>query len=254
MLDGEIVALREGRLDFGALTSSPKTRAEAGVAIYYIAFDLLATADTDLRGEPYTTRRAELAARLAGVRPPLQLVPSVTDRSEAMQWMRPEAAQLGIEGIVAKDTTKPYRPGRTGDWRKIRQRIVIDAVVVGVAGALARPEALVLARPNVHGALEQIGLSLPLSPALRDATAAHVESTGEPRRRLAPVLGSEGTEYQPVHPTLVVEAEAEATVLTFTARLRPRVHRLRPDLNPDDVTPHVPTEASSRRHEGSDHA
>jgi hypothetical protein len=37
------------------------------------------------------------------------------------------------------------------------------------------------------------------------------------------------------HPTLVVEAEAEASVITFTARLRPRVHRLRPDLDPDDI-------------------
>jgi hypothetical protein len=35
------VALREGRLDFGALTSSPSKRAEQGVTIYYIAFDLL---------------------------------------------------------------------------------------------------------------------------------------------------------------------------------------------------------------------
>ncbi len=141
----------------------------------------------------------------------------------------------GHRSIVAKDTTRPYRLGRTGDWRKVRQKIVVDAIVVGVAGALARPEALVLARPDQSGALQQIGLSLPLSPALRDATATHVESTGEPRQRLAPVLGSEGTEYQPVHPTLVIEVEAEATVITFTARLRPRVHRLRPDLNPADV-------------------
>jgi len=236
VLDGELVALREGRLDFGALTSSPKGRAAAGVAIYYIAFDLLADGNLDLRGEPYRVRRSALEERFANVGPPLQLMPSTSDRTDAMQWMRPEVASLGIEGIVAKDTTKPYRGGRTGDWRKVRQKIVVDAIVVGVAGALARPEALVLARPDQDGVLLQIGLSLPLQPALRDAVATHVTSTGEPRRRLAPVLGSDGTEYQPVHPTLVVEAEAEASVVTFTARLRPRVHRLRPDVNPEDIT------------------
>lgn len=237
VVDGELVALREGKLDFGALTSSPRGRSAAGVAIYYVVFDLLADGEADLRGEPFRVRRSVLEERFAAVRPPLQLAPATGDRGEAMQWMRPDAATIGIEGIVAKDVTKPYRPGRTGDWRKIRQRIVVDAVVVGVAGALARPEALVLARPDEHGELQQIGLSLPLQSVLRDAAVGHVRSTGEPRRRLPPVLGSEGTEYQPVHPTLVVEAEAEASVITFTARLRPRVHRLRLDLTPTDVSP-----------------
>lgn len=131
VVDGELVALRDGRLDFGALTSSPKGRAAVGAAIYYVAFDLLADGEVDLRSESYRIRRAALEARFAGVGPPLQLVPSTTNRTEAMQWMRPEAAHVGIEGIVAKDTTKPYRAGRTGDWRKIRQKIVVDAVVVG---------------------------------------------------------------------------------------------------------------------------
>lgn len=247
VLDGELVALRDGRLDFGALTSSPRTRPGTGVVIYYVAFDLLADGDTDLRSEPYRTRRARLEAWFADVAPPLQLVPSTTDRGEAMQWMQPAVAQLGIEGIVAKDSTAPYRAGRGGDWRKVRQKILVDAVVVGVAGALARPEALVLARPGPHGVLQQIGLSLPLPPAVRDVAARHVESTGEPRQRLPGVLGSAGTQYQPVHPSLVVEAETEATVMTFTARLRPRVHRLRPDLTPQDV------QADSHRPVGPGH-
>jgi len=36
VLDGELVALREGKLDFGALTSFPASRAAAGVTIYYV--------------------------------------------------------------------------------------------------------------------------------------------------------------------------------------------------------------------------
>ena len=36
VLDGELVALQDGRLDFGALTSSPGSRADLGVTIYYI--------------------------------------------------------------------------------------------------------------------------------------------------------------------------------------------------------------------------
>src|SRR5689334_5822798 len=67
VLDGELVALRDGRLDFGALTSFPPARAAAGVVIYYIAFDLLAEAQTDLRGEPYRSRLDRLREVFAGV-------------------------------------------------------------------------------------------------------------------------------------------------------------------------------------------
>jgi hypothetical protein len=113
---------------------------------------------------------------------------------------------------------------------------VVDAVIVGVTGPLPRPEAVVLARPDRDGTWHPIGLSLPLPPSFRDVVADHVSSTGEPPRRLpGAVLGHPGTEYQHVHPRLVVEAEAEPTVETFSARLRPRVHRIRPDLTPNDI-------------------
>jgi ATP dependent DNA ligase-like protein len=235
VLDGELVALREGKLDFGALASSPGVRAGLGVTIYYIAFDLVAAEDRDWRPEPYRRRRARLEELFTGVAPPLQLSPSTTDQDEALQWLDPSSALVGIEGVLVKARDQPYRAGRTGDWRKIRHTVVVDAVVIGVTGPLVRPEAVVLARPDQAGVLRPIGLSLPLPPSFRDLVAEYVSSTGEPLRRLpGAILGHPGTEYQPVHPHLVVEAEAEPTVATFSARLRPRVHRIRPDLTPDD--------------------
>lgn len=237
VLDGELVALREGRLDFGSLVALPGARAAAGVDVYFVAFDLLVAGTSDLRSLPFETRRAALEQVLADAAPPLQLTPSIRDRDAAGQWMRPEVADVGIEGVVAKVVGSAYRPGRTGDWVKVRQKVVVDAVVIGVAGALTRPESVLLARPDADGVLQPIGLSLPLSAALRDEIAALVDPTDEPRRRLAAIMGSDGAEYQPVHPALVVEAEADATVMTFSARLRPRIHRLRTDLTPADVEP-----------------
>ncbi|MFL6123145.1 hypothetical protein [Actinophytocola sp.] len=238
VVDGELVALREGRLDFGSLAAMPAGRAAAGVDVYFVAFDLLADGGEDLRAASFVTRRARLEQVFAGAAPPLQLTPSTRDRDVTAGWMRPEVADVGIEGVVAKLVASPYRAGRAGDWVKIRQKVVVDAVVIGAAGALARPEALLLARPDAEGVLQPIGLSLPLPPAFRDEAAQRNRPTHEPRRRLpTAVFGHEGTLYQPVHPTLVVEAEADATVMTFSARLRPRVHRLRPDLAPEDVHP-----------------
>ncbi len=236
VVDGELVALRDGRLDFGSLAVMPRARAAAGVEVYFIGFDVLAVGDEDLRAMPFASRRVRLEEVFAGVSPPLQLTPSTRDRAATRRWMRAESARVGIEGVVAKKLDSRYRAGRNGDWVKVRQKVVVDAVVIGVAGPLTRPEALLLARPDAEGELLPIGLSLPLAPAFRDEAAGLVIPTGEPRRRLpTTVLGHEGSEYVPVHPTLVVEAEAEATVTTFTARLRPRIHRFRTDLTAADL-------------------
>ncbi|TDX84926.1 ATP-dependent DNA ligase [Amycolatopsis arida] len=238
VLDGEIVALAPQRgLDFGALAWSPARRAAAGVAVYYVVFDLLAEAETDWRSEPYGARRRQLERLLAGVAPPVQLVPSSTDYAQAVVWMRPEQARVGIEGVVAKAVGQPYRAGRSTAWLKIRQLTVVEAAVVGVTGSAARPDELVLARPDESGALRPIGLSLPLPPRLAAQVAGRLTATGEPPRQVSSgVFGRGRSEYLPVHPDLVVEAEVEPTVATFTARLRPRVHRLRPDLTRADLT------------------
>jgi ATP-dependent DNA ligase len=235
VLDGEIVALREGRLDFGALTSTPRARASAGISIYFVAFDLLAENQRDHRAKPYRERRDRLERLFSGVKPPLQLAPSTTDREVAMTWMNTESSSVGIEGVVAKLLESPYRSGRSGSWVKVRQMTVVDALVVGVTGHEGRPEELVLARRDETGELRNIGLSLPLTPAVAKQVGERVTLTGEPPQRVSPgVFGRGQTEFRPVLPELVVEVEAEASVESFTSRLRPRVHRVRLDLAVED--------------------
>lgn len=205
---------------------------------FTFAFDLLAEQQRDWRPEPYDQRRRRLAELFTGVAPPLQLIPATDDQQTALRWLNPSSALVGIEGLLVKARDQPYRAGRSNAWRKVRRMILVDAVVIGVAGPVTRPEAIVLARHDHAGLLQPIGLSLPLSPALRDLIAQQISITGEPPQRLpGAVLGHPGTEYQPVHPQLVVEAEAEPTVQTFSVRLRPRVHRIRPDLHPQDIQP-----------------
>jgi ATP-dependent DNA ligase len=238
VLDGEIVALRDGRLDFSALATSPGTRPAAGVAVYYVAFDLLAENWRDWRPESYTMRRAALTRVMAGQVPPLQLTPSTTDRAAAMAWMPTEASAVGIEGCVAKRADSPYVAGRSPSWVKVRRMVVADAVIVGVTGSPRHPTEVVLARPD-GGQLRRIGLSLPLAPRLREQIGQRVRLTGEPAVQVSTgIFGQHGhTEYRPTVPELVVEVEAEGAVVEFTHRLRPRVHRMRSDLTPNDLTP-----------------
>ncbi|MGW5051908.1 ATP-dependent DNA ligase [Actinokineospora sp. NPDC004072] len=237
VVDGELVALREGRLDFGALTSAPRTRPGAGVAVYFVVFDVLADGDQDVRPQPYSERRRWLEEVFADIGPPLQLMPNTGDRAIALRrWMDPAGARIGIEGVVVKAVDRPYRAGRTGDWVKVRHTAVLDAVVIGVTGRPARPEEVVLARRDERGGLRGIGLSLPLPAQLRDEVGRQVAVTGSAAEWVSGGgFGRSRTRYQPVAPTLVVEVEAEASAQFFTNRLRPAVRRLRVDLAAEDV-------------------
>jgi ATP-dependent DNA ligase len=238
VLDGEVVATRNGCLDFGALAGSLRTRAADGVVAYFVAFDLLAAGRYDHRNRPYQDRRARLEKLMAGVGPPLQLMPSTTDRDTAVAaWMQPHAAAVGIEGVLIKRLDGPYRAGRGRDWVKVRYTVVIEAVVIGVTGDPQRPQELVLARPNTTGELRRIGLSQALPLPLRAQAGEHLTLTGGPPKRISTgIFGTpRWTEYHPVRPTLVVDIRAEGAVLAFTSRLRPQVQRLRPDLTSADV-------------------
>ncbi|WP_432855131.1 hypothetical protein ACQPXB_21720 [Amycolatopsis sp. CA-161197] len=62
VLDGEIVAYRDGRLDFAALGYGPVRRRAEGVTVVCVAFDLLGWRGRDLRPWPYSRRRERLEA------------------------------------------------------------------------------------------------------------------------------------------------------------------------------------------------
>src|SRR5215210_7266128 len=77
VLDGEIVIAGDKGLDFEALlqrihpaASRIKMLAETTPAAF-VAFDLLALGDNDVRSRPFSERRAALEQALAGGRPPV---------------------------------------------------------------------------------------------------------------------------------------------------------------------------------------
>ncbi|HEY8819068.1 MAG TPA: hypothetical protein VIM25_09640, partial [Candidatus Limnocylindrales bacterium] len=117
VLDGEVVIARDGALDFEALllrihpaASRVKMLAEQSPASF-VAWDLLALGDEDLRAVPQGDRRARLEAVLGAARPPVHLTPATRDRATAVDWFeRFEGA--GLDGVVAKRLDAPYQPGK----------------------------------------------------------------------------------------------------------------------------------------------
>jgi ATP-dependent DNA ligase len=141
VLDGEVVAVRRGRFDFHALAGSAAQRRRAGVAVSFVAFDVLADAGEMTTGLPLAERRDRLTRLLDGHQPGVESVMSTPDRDQALGWLE-ALAPLGVEGLVAKDTRRPYRAGAGRGWWKYRVADTTDVTLVGVVGSGIRPEAL----------------------------------------------------------------------------------------------------------------
>jgi ATP-dependent DNA ligase len=241
VLDAEVVAwdVAAGRLDFASLqTRITAGRRLAAVAArrpaHLVCFDLLASAGRDLRARPLAERRALLAELLSGLSAPIALCQQTDDQALAEEWMRTLAAG-GIEGVVIKDATQPY-PTRPGQriWHKLKSRLSLDMLAVGVVGDPASPTSLVLAMPTLEDEPRAAGATTVLSRATARSIAPLLELTGQTWRRRSSWGMSEQVDVQQIRP-LVVEVSADAVIDGETLRHAARFVRARPDLLPVDV-------------------
>src|SRR2546427_2292038 len=135
VLDGELIVVGENGLDFGALQqrihpadSRVRMLSEATPA-WYVAFDLLAEGDEDLRSEPLGKRRKRLEGLLKGVKQPIFLTPYTRDDATAEDWFnRFEGA--GLDGVMAKSWKGAYVPGKRL-CGKVKHQRTADCVVIG---------------------------------------------------------------------------------------------------------------------------
>lgn len=135
VVDGEIVVVGEGGLDFDALQmrihpaeSRVRMLAETMPASF-VAFDLLALGDDDLRGQPFSQRRGRLEEVLADVEAPVHLTPATSSRAVAEDWFsRFEGA--GLDGVVAKGVGLAYQSDKRV-MVKVKHARTADCVVAG---------------------------------------------------------------------------------------------------------------------------
>jgi bifunctional non-homologous end joining protein LigD len=81
------------------------------------AFDLLEIDGEDIRGLPLGDRKKQLA-RLGGKRRIGIALSEHTDEDGATIFQ--QACKMGLEGIVSKRLSAPYRSGRSRDWIKVK--------------------------------------------------------------------------------------------------------------------------------------
>ncbi len=135
VVDGEIVIAGPRGLDFDALllrihpAASRVQLLAAETPAQFVAWDLLATDEDDLRDRPYADRRGGLTARIPGGIAGVHVTPMTEDRAVAADWFaRFEGA--GLDGVIAKRLDGPYEPGKRG-WVKVKHARTADVAVAG---------------------------------------------------------------------------------------------------------------------------
>src|SRR3954453_11219700 len=120
-LDGEIVIVREGALDFDAMQmrlhpAEARVKRLAGeIPAEEVAFDRLLWDGDPVWERPLADRRAELERVGRGFR----LSPRTGDMDEVRGWLdRFEA--LGLDGVAAKNPALPYLPGSRAGVVKVK--------------------------------------------------------------------------------------------------------------------------------------
>jgi ATP-dependent DNA ligase len=187
VVDGEIVIAGPDGLEFEALllrihpaASRVRMLAEQSPASF-VAFDLLALGDEDLRVQPQAERRERLERALGGVEPPVHLTPASRDVAVAQDWFeRFEGA--GLDGVVAKPLASPYQPGKRA-MAKIKHARTADCAVAGFRwhknGPGTHVGSLLLGLFDDTGTLHHVGITASFSMERRRELAAELEPLRE---------------------------------------------------------------------------
>jgi ATP-dependent DNA ligase len=236
VLDGEIVIRATGGgEEFNLLgqrihpAASRIARLAVETPATYMAFDLLAQDDDVLLEQSWQARRTRLEAIELGA---AELTPVVRSAAEAEHWLR------DAEGVIAKQTGAPYRPGERLGMFKIKRVRTLDAVVMGWRPGKAEGTvgALILGAYDDAGRLREIGHSSGFKAAEKRELVGRLQpyetgerGSGDPSRW----TGGRDLEWVALRPELVVEVRFDHA---SDGRIRhgAKVTRWREDKSPDD--------------------
>jgi ATP-dependent DNA ligase len=186
-LDGEIVIVREGALDFDSMqmrlhpAESRIRRLSAEIPAEFVAFDLLLWDGEPVWERPLADRRAELERMGKGFR----LSPRTSDMEEVRGWLD-RFESLGLDGVVAKKPDLPYLPGSREGVVKVKEHKTADCVVIGVRfkeGSRDEIATLLLGLFRDDGEVDYVG-----------TCAVAASRRGEVAKRVLPLVEPDKTE------------------------------------------------------------
>jgi ATP-dependent DNA ligase len=186
VLDGEIVIMTPGGLDFDLLqlrlhpAASRVAKLAAATPSSFVAFDLLAVDGVDHLATPQHERRHLLERLLHDARPPLYITPITPDHDLASTWLD-EFEGAGLDGVIAKAADAPYQPGKRA-MVKIKHIRTADCVVAGFRWYKTGRDAvgsLLLGLHDSDGVLQHVGVTSSFTMAKRRQLVAELEPLRE---------------------------------------------------------------------------
>lgn len=242
VLDGEIMAWRDGQpLPFAVLQKrigrkkpGPTTLKNAPVA--FLAYDCLEWSGEDVRESPLAERLVHLDQALASAPGLLRSCAVEFPRWADLSAHREESRERGVEGLMLKRLSSPYRVGRTrGDWWKWKvEPFTFDGVLIYAQPGHGRRSGLFTDYTfAVHDGEELVPVAKAYSGLTQDEIDRldrwirnHTRERFGPVRSVEPVhvfeLAFEGIQASPRHKSGIA--------LRF-----PRIHRWREDLSVADA-------------------
>ncbi len=245
ILDGELIAYAEGRnLTFfdlqkrlGRKTEDDLFLGSSDIPVIFRAFDLLWLEGESLLRSPLCRRRELLESLI--LPKGLELTPITQVASPwGIEAAFQAARERSNEGLIAKDGTSPYTPGRRGlAWVKLKKELAtLDVVVVGAetghgkrAGVLS--DYTFAVRDDSTGELRTIG------KAYSGVTDAEIDELTE--RFLRTTIAVRG-KYRQVKPEVVFEVAFDSVQLSKRhssglALRFPRIKVIRRDKKPTEI-------------------
>jgi ATP-dependent DNA ligase len=265
VLDGEVVIVKDGELEFDLLqlrlhpAASRVNLLSKQTPASFVFFDLLCEGDMDLRNEPFEIRRKRLESLLSSAKPPIHITPATSDRALAADWFR-RFEGAGLDGVVAKQVSGVYEPNKRV-MLKVKHERDCDCVVAGFRwhkkGDRTLLGSLLLGLHDEAGALQHVGVCASFSTAMRKELVELLDPyrqnalDAHPWKHWAEHLAEDGTKrmpggqsrwsqgkdlsWEPLRPELVVEVaydHMQGDRFRHTAQFR----RWRPDKKPTDCT------------------
>ena len=132
LIDGEIVAMKDGKPDFSTLQ---EVISAGGEGLLCFAFDLLAAGGEDLTALPQIERKERLRALLDGADDRIRFSEHIVGNGEKLFE---SMCREGFEGVVSKRADAPYRGTRSKAWLKIKCTHRQEFVILGWTVSTAR--------------------------------------------------------------------------------------------------------------------
>ena len=248
LLDGELIIPVGDALSFEALqlrlhpAESRVRKLAAQSPAELMLFDLLELDGTALTSLPLADRR-EMLERFFRDNdvPGLHLSPVTRNRNIALGWLSRSGGAL--DGVIAKRTELPYRPGERA-MIKVKQQRTADCVVGGFRYAEKKHQvgSLLLGLYDDQGLLDHVGFTSAIPTKERAKLTADLErlvappgfsgsKPGGPSRWNTERTG----QWQPLRPELVVEVKYDQ-VTARRFRHGTGFVRWRPDKDPRQCT------------------